>query len=158
MKKVKDILREQVPSEIYSVLPNQDVLSAAHYLEGKNLGAVPVLNRDQVVGMISERDMVKKVLGPGLDPRDVTVENIMTRNFVAASPDDSTDDCLLKMREAHCRHLPVLENDKLLGTVSMRDVLAAAETEFIENYLQTQNRISSFLFLIDHDGPLQVHS
>ena len=135
MKNVKDILREQMHAEIYSVLPNQNVLSAAQYLEDKNLGAVPVVDHNRILGMVSERDMVSKVLGPGLDPRDVTVEKIMTRNFVAASIDDSTEDCLFKMRSAHCRHLPVLEKDKLVGTISMRDVLGIAEAEFIENYL-----------------------
>jgi CBS domain-containing protein len=136
MKTVKDILREQMHKEIYSVLPNQSVLSAAQYMESKNLGAVPVVDtNDEVVGVLSERDMLTKVLGPGLDARDVTVEKIMTRNFIHTSPSENAKDCLMKMRKAHCRHLPVLHNGKILGTISIRDILGVTEAEFLDQYL-----------------------
>jgi CBS domain-containing protein len=135
MKTVKDILREQMHKEIYSVLSNQSVLSAAQYMESKNLGAVPVMDNDGVVGMLSERDMLTKVLGPGLDPRDITVDKIMTRAFVHTSPSENVQDCLLKMRKAHCRHLPVLHDGKILGTISIRDILGVTESEFLDQYL-----------------------
>jgi CBS domain-containing protein len=136
MKTVKDILREQMHQEIFSVLPNQSVLSAAQYMQSKNLGAVPVIDASEaIVGMLSERDMLTKVLGPGLDPRDVTVEKIMTRNFVHTSPSENVEDCLRKMRKIHCRHLPVLHSGKVLGTISIRDILGVTEAEFLDQYL-----------------------
>ncbi|HSE39781.1 MAG TPA: CBS domain-containing protein [Acidobacteriota bacterium] len=135
MRTVKDVLREQMRTEIYSVMPNQSVLSAAQFMESKNLGAVPVIDDGEVVGIVSERDMLRKVLGPGLDPRDVTVSKIMTHDFLATSPDENVQDCLLKMRKVHCRHLPVIQKGKLIGTISLRDILGMTEAEFLEHYL-----------------------
>lgn len=136
MKTVKDILREQMHKEIFCVLPVQNVLSAAQYMESNNLGAVPVIDSHAgIVGMLSERDMLTKVLRLGLDPRDVTVEKIMTRNFVHTLPSENVEDCLEKMRKMHCRHLPVLDKGKVLGTISIRDILGVTETEFLDHYL-----------------------
>jgi CBS domain-containing protein len=135
MRTVKDVLREQMHTEIYSVFPNQSVLSAAQFMESKNLGAVPVTLDGKVVGIISERDMLKKVLGPGLDPRDLPVSKIMTCDYLATTPDESVQDCLVKMRKAHCRHLPVMEKGKLVGTISLRDILGMTEAELLDHYL-----------------------
>jgi CBS domain-containing protein len=145
MKSVKEILCEQMHRQIYSVSPNQSVLSAAQYMESKNIGAVPVVDHEKVVGIVSERDMLKKVLREGIDPRDTTVEKIMTRSFLVTFPDETIEDCLIKMRKAHCRHLPVLEEGVLLGTISLRDILGITEAELLDDYLwnvRTRRRYS----------------
>lgn len=123
MKTVKDILGDKFHKQIYSVMPDQSVLSVAQFMKSKNVGAVPVMNNNFLVGIVSERDMLNKVVGPGLDPRDVSVERIMTNVVTVISPQDTIIDCLSKMKKSHCRHLPVIENSNLIGIISLRDVL-----------------------------------
>jgi CBS domain-containing protein len=135
MKTVKDILRNQLHNEVYSVLPDQNVLSAAQYMKFKNLGAVPVVQENRLLGVLSERDMLNKVVGPGLDPRDIPVEKIMTSSVLVTSLGETAAECLKKMRKEHCRHLPVVEKGTLVGMISLRDVLGIEETEFLDNYL-----------------------
>lgn len=130
MKTVREILSERPQKNIYSVLPDQSVLSAAQLMKFKNLGAVPVMKENILLGIISERDMLNKVVGPGLDPRDVSVEKIMTKFLTFTSPNETISDCLSKMKNSHCRHLPVVEKTKLVGMISLRDVLGEMQ-EFV---------------------------
>jgi CBS domain-containing protein len=123
MKTVKEILADRFYNHIYSLVPNQSVLSAAQFMKFKNLGAVPVMKDNLLVGIVSERDMLNKVVGLGLDPRDVPVESIMSKALTVTSPQETIADCLLKMKNSHCRHLPVVENSNLIGMISLRDVL-----------------------------------
>jgi CBS domain-containing protein len=132
MKTVKELLGERSPKDICSVLPSQSVLSAAQIMKFKNLGAVPVIKDNSLLGVVSERDMLNKVVGPGLDPRDVTVERIMTNVLTVISPQETIMDCLSKMRASHCRHLPVVENNNFLGMISLRDVLGEMQ-EFVSD-------------------------
>ena len=132
MKTVKQILDERRYKIIYSVRPDQSVLSAAQFMKSRNLGAVPVMKENVLLGIISERDMLNKVIGPGLDPRDVLVEKIMTRFLTFTSPQETIVNCLAKMRNSHCRHLPVVENTKLVGMISLRDVLGEMQ-EFVSD-------------------------
>lgn len=123
MKTVKEILDERSDKDIYSVSPGQSVLSAAQFMKFKNLGAVPVMKGKLLLGIISERDMLNKVIGPGLDPRDVPVDTIMSRILTVVAPEETIMDCLAKMRKSHCRHLPVVESNNLIAMISLRDVL-----------------------------------
>jgi CBS domain-containing protein len=135
MKKIREMLRTNPNHQVYTVIPEQSVLSAAQYMRAANIGAVPVLRNDVLLGVVSERDMLTKVLGPGLDPRDVFVGQIMSDQVITVSPDETWEDCMIKMRTTHCRHLPVVENHKVIGMISLREVLGATEAETLDAYL-----------------------
>ena len=79
--------------------------------------------------------MMSKVVSPGFDPRDVFVGQIMSEALTTVSPDETWEACLNKMKESHCRHLPVVENGRLLGMISLRDVLGSDEAENLDTYL-----------------------
>lgn len=134
MKTIKEILLNR-SSAIYSVNPDQNVLSIAQFMRSNNIGAVPVTRGAKILGIISERDMLKKVVSLGLDPRDVFASQIMSTNLTNVSPDESWESALLKMTKAHCRHLPVIEKGKLIGMISLRDLLGQDEADLLDNYL-----------------------
>ena len=135
MKRVREILNEQPPHEVYSVAPDQNVLSAAQFMRAKNIGAVVVMRNNALLGILSERDMLNKVLSPGVDPRDVFVEQIMSRHVSTASPDETGEESLIKMRTSNCRHLPVIENGQMIGMISLRELLGMTEAECLDTYL-----------------------
>jgi CBS domain-containing protein len=99
------------------------VHEAARFMSEKKVGAVPVLSGDRLVGVFSERDLMTRVVVPGLDPRATSVRDVMTRDLVVAAPDDTPEACEVKMAARGCRHLPVVESGRLLGFLSLRDLL-----------------------------------
>ena len=129
MNTVHEILNQPRHREIYSVLPDQSVLSVAQFLRFKNIGAVAVVQDNVLLGVVTERDLLNKVLSPGLDPRDVPVREVMSRDLTCVSPDETFEDCLIKFRSTHCRHLPVVQNGRLIGMISLRDVLGVEAPE-----------------------------
>jgi CBS domain-containing protein len=135
MKTVRDILNERLQPEVFCVLRDQNVLSVAQLMRYQNVGAVAVADEGILLGVISERDMLNRVLGPGLDPRDLRAEEIMSRHLVVASPNETCGECLRKMRKAHCRHLPVVERGLLVGMVSLRDLLGQDENDFLDAFM-----------------------
>lgn len=126
---------------LFSMQRSLTVAEATRYMAEKNIGAVPVLEGDRLVGIFSERDVIKRVVSKDLDPKTVKVEDVMTRDLVVAATGESYDDCLRKMKQANCRHLPIVSGNQLLGVVSLRDLLQIELTEreekleFLNNYL-----------------------
>lgn len=139
MTNVRQILKKRLQCEVYSVLPDQSVLSVAQYMRLKDIGAVLVMRDNKLLGIVTERDMLKKVLDRGLDPRDVCVDKIMSRHLTIVSSDESLKDCLNKFRRARCRHLPVVEDGDVIGMISLRDILGLDESELIDRYLWARN-------------------
>ena len=135
MKNVGEILNDRPNREIFSIGTDQSVLSAAQFMRANNIGAVAVMRDNLLLGILSERDMLNKVLGPGIDPRDVFVGQIMSHQVATASSNETWEECLRKMRTLHCRHLPVVENGKFIGMISLRDVIGMDEAEFLDSYL-----------------------
>jgi CBS domain-containing protein len=120
VKKVGDIVRGR------SLLFVQDavtVYEAACFMAEKKIGAVPVLSGDRLVGVFSERDLMTRVVCPGLDARAIPIRDVMTRDLVVADPGDSHDDCMAKMAARGCRHLPVVQQGRLLSFLSLRDLM-----------------------------------
>jgi CBS domain-containing protein len=109
--------------EMYHLAPQQSVREAARYMTERRVGAVCVLEGSRLVGVLSERDIMGRVVAPGLDLDRTTVGEVMTRDLVVAQAGDSLDDALRRMKQAGCRHLPVVEDDKLVGMVAQRDLL-----------------------------------
>jgi CBS domain-containing protein len=109
--------------EVYHVRSDQTVREAARYLTERRVGAVAVLEGNRLAGIVSERDIMSRVVAPGLDPDRVMVREIMSRDLVVATANDSHEDGLRKMKQAGCRHLPVVQGDRLVGMCSQRDLL-----------------------------------
>lgn len=120
MSTIRDLVKER---ETYSVQTTQTVLEVARFMVERNIGAVPVLQDGKLAGIFSERDIMKRVLVEGLDPKKTKVADVMTRNPVVVSPDEAVEKCMLMMKQHGFRHLPICDGDKLLGLLSLRDVL-----------------------------------
>jgi CBS domain-containing protein len=108
---------------IYSVEANSTVLDAARFMTEQNIGAVPVLREGELVGIFSERDVLTRVVAAGRSPGQTRVAEVMTPNPKAVQVSDTVENCLFIMREFGFRHLPICEGKKLMGLVSMRDIL-----------------------------------
>jgi len=125
-------LRELVKDRrLYSVDAGRTVLEAARYMMEHNVGAVPVVCRGDLVGILSERDIMNRVVAVGRTPGTTDVSEVMTPNPRAVPADETIEECLFIMREFGFRHLPIVDGKELKGLVSLRDVLMhqAAEIE-----------------------------
>jgi CBS domain-containing protein len=109
--------------ETYFVAVGDSVRQVALYMSDRRIGAVAVLDGERVAGIVSERDIMSKVVAKGLDPLGTPVSAVMSRELLVASPEDSYEDAARKMRQAGIRHLPVVEGDRLIGMLSQRDLL-----------------------------------
>jgi CBS domain-containing protein len=122
MKKIGDIVRNKA---LFFVKSGETVLNVAKFMAEKNIGAVPVLSDDgKLIGIFSERDILKRVVAKGLNPAEVKVDDVMTRELMLALEEESYEECLAKMKKAGVRHLPVVDKENnLLGVVSIRDLM-----------------------------------
>jgi|SRR5688572_12814683 len=120
MSLIKELVKDR---DVYYVHADKSVMEVARYMVERNIGAVPVVRDSELVGISSERDIMKRVLVAGLDPRQTMVSEVMTANPYTVQLDTPLDDCLRLMRDHSFRHLPICEGKKLLGLVSLRDVL-----------------------------------
>ena len=128
MNTLRDLVKER---RLYSVEATRTVLEAARFMMEHNIGALPVLRNGQLVGILSERDVMNRVVAVGRTPGTTTVAEVMTANPRAVSADESVEECLFIMREFGFRHLPIVDGQDLKGLVSLRDILMhqAAEME-----------------------------
>lgn len=108
---------------VYTVNKGQSVLDVIKYMASSNVGAVPVLDGSLLIGIFSERDVVTRCAAKGIDLKKTRIEEVMTRKVVLMESGDSYADCLKIMKQEGIRHIPVSEGDKLLGVVSMRDLM-----------------------------------
>ena len=109
--------------ETFHVRSEQSVRDAARYMTDRRVGAVSVLDGTRLVGVLSERDVMGRVVARQLDPDRTRVGDVMTKDLVVAQGTESHEEGLRKMKQAGCRHLPVVEGDRLVGMVSQRDLL-----------------------------------
>ena len=122
MSTVRDMIRKK-GGEVFSISPESSVLDALKMMAEHNTGALMVLNAGEVEGIVSERDCVRKVELMGRNARDTTIREIMTSKVVYIEASQPLEECMALMLEKSIRHLPVYDNKKLLGLVSIRDVL-----------------------------------
>lgn len=140
MTLVKQLLRSK-GSEVVTVTPDTSVYDALQTMAKKNIGALVVVEGDEVVGIISERDYARKVILQGKTSIEVPVQEIMTERVYFVYPENTIEQCMALMTDKRVRHLPVLENDKLAGIVSIGDAVKViiSNQEFIieqlENYI-----------------------
>ena len=128
MKTVKDILRIK-GSDIWSTTPDATVYEALQTMAEKNVGALVVLDADTVVGIMSERDYARKVILHGRSSREIRVREIMTSEVYFVRPEQDIQECMAQMTDKRVRHLPALENDRLVGIISIGDVVKAVIAE-----------------------------
>ncbi len=119
------------------------VLQAARFLKAHKIGGAPVVDADgRLTGFCSERDLVFRLLAGKGDPEQTLVGDIMSKRLVTATLDDSVVDCEAKLRAAHCRHLPILDSDRIVACLSLRDFLqqelkeAELENQQLKDYIQ----------------------
>jgi CBS domain-containing protein len=115
--------------EIYHVATEQTVREVARYMSERRVGAVAVLEGTRLAGILSERDIMGRVVAKGLDPDKTRVGDVMTRDLVIANASESHDEAVRKMKQVGSRHLPVVEGDRLVGMISLRDLLQIDLTE-----------------------------
>ncbi len=119
--RIKKLLDEK-GHEVYSTTPDTMVYDALKLMAEKEIGALVVLDNGKMVGIISERDYARKVILKGKKSKHTPVREIMTTNVVHATPKQKARKCLNVMTKHHIRHMPVFEEDKLVGVISIEDI------------------------------------
>ena len=122
MKTVGDLVRGK---SFYSAVSNQTVYETARYMAEKDIGAVPVIDNRRLVGIFSERDIIKRILVPRKDANTTLIKDVMTTSLVVANADEEVPKVLEKMEANRCRHMPVMRGDHVEGFLSLRDLLFA---------------------------------
>jgi CBS domain-containing protein len=133
---VRDMLRGK--SNVYSVGPGDTVYDALRLMADKNIGAVVVRTDQQIDGIFSERDYARKVILLGKTSKETLVREIMTARVISVEPEWTADQCMALMTEKRIRHLPVVEQGRLIGVISIGDVVRAVveEQRFTINSLE----------------------
>ena len=140
MHTVKELLREK-GSQVWTITPQATVYEALELMATKNIGSLVVLEEGNVAGMFTERDYARKVVLQGRSSKTTTVGELETQDVLYVGPDDSIENCMALMTDKRLRHLPVMENEKLVGLVSIGDVVKAviSDREFtireLERYI-----------------------
>jgi CBS domain-containing protein len=140
MKTVRQLL-ETKGAEVISVAPDSNVLDALKVMSQREIGAVLVVDKGRLVGIMSERDYARKVILKGKSSQDTKVCEIMTERVMYARPEQTVPELMALMTSKRVRHLPVLEGDRLVGVLSIGDLVkeTISEQEFIirqlENYI-----------------------
>ena len=140
MRKVSDILKRKGYA-VTRVSPGTTVIEALRIMSEQNIGSVVVMEQDSFLGIMTERDYSRKVILLGRHSSDTPVGEIMTKDFPAIKQTDSIEACMQLMSEKHIRYLPVIENGKLAGIISINDVV----TETISNQEETISHLQSYI-------------
>lgn len=138
MKLVSELLRAK-EREIWSVKPDSSVLEALNLMADKNIGALLVFEEEKLVGIFSERDYARKVILKGKASKDTTVKEIMSSKVLYVKPEQSVEECMALMTDKRIRHLPVLEEDQVVGVISIGDVVKAiiSDKDFMIHQLES---------------------
>ena len=123
MKTAAQILATKHDGNIYTTVPEATVLDAVKLLAAKSIGALVVMEGDAVVGIISERDYARKVILMDRSSKDTKVRDIMTSPVISVRPDQTSEVCMAIMTDNRLRHLPVIDQQKLMGIVSIGDLV-----------------------------------
>ena len=140
MRCVRDILKRK-GSDVASMTPDESVFAMLELMAKRNIGAVLVMDDAQILGIVSERDYARGVVLKGRTSRDMAVREIMSSPVLTVAPTNRVQECMALMTEKRVRHLPVVENDRVIGLISIGDVVKEIITEQealitdLENYI-----------------------
>jgi CBS domain-containing protein len=123
MTTIRQILSRK--SEVFSVDPDATVFDALRQMEEKNIGALLVMKGGRIVGIFSERDYARRMALQGRASKDTPVREVMTPDVFVISPDVTSGECMVHMTDRHIRHLPVVEGGRVIGVISIGDVVRA---------------------------------
>jgi CBS domain-containing protein len=125
-------------AQVWSTRPDATVYSALELMSEKDIGALPVMEGDRLVGIFSERDYARKVILFGKSSRETQVQEVMTPRVVCVRLDDTIEACMALMTQQHIRHLPVKDADRVVGLISIGDVVKAviSHQEFVIEQLE----------------------
>ncbi len=129
--------------DVYSIDPDATVLDALKRLEEKNVGALLVMKGDRLVGIFSERDYARRMILHGRSSKETAVREVMTSQVFTISPDANAGECMVHMTDRHVRHLPVLESGRVVGVISIGDVVRVVIDDLrftirqLESYIRT---------------------
>jgi CBS domain-containing protein len=132
---------ERKGSTVFSIAPSATIADAVAEMNRHRVGSILVLDDGRLVGIFTERDVLRRVVGAGLDPKRALVADVMTSGVLTITRDATMEDTMKIFTEKRCRHLPVVENGRLLGTVSIGDITRwmadhhRAEAEQLKNYI-----------------------
>jgi CBS domain-containing protein len=138
--KVAEILKAK-GNNIFSITSDYTVYDALKVMGEKNIGALLVIENQQLVGIISERDYARKIILKGKSSQDTLVKEIMTKEVISVLPDDKIDKCMELMSEKHIRHLPVMQDGIVTGIISITDVVKA----IIESQKETISLLHNYI-------------
>jgi CBS domain-containing protein len=140
MLQVKHLLAEK-GDRIFAIGPDEPVLVAVRMMADRYVGALLVMDGDKLAGIVSERDYARKVILKGRSSAETPVRDIMTASVITVGPDDTTDTCMRICTERHVRHLPVVDGNKVVGVLSIGDLVKAVidaqsrEIEQLQRYI-----------------------
>jgi CBS domain-containing protein len=129
--------------DVYSIDPDASVLDALKRLEEKNVGALVVMKGERLVGIFSERDYARRMILHGRSSKETAVREVMTPEVFTIAPDATSGECMVHMTDRHIRHLPVIENGRVVGVISIGDVVRAVIDDLrftirqLEGYIRT---------------------
>lgn len=137
MKSVHDILKNK-GHDIWSVRPDDTVFDSLKVMADKGVGALLVMDGEKLIGIVTERDYARKVILEGKSSQKATVSEVMTDQVLCVSPKQTVDECMALMTDKRARHLPVLDNEKVVGVISIGDLVKATinEQQVLIDHLQ----------------------
>jgi len=141
MENIKELLARR---EHYTVTKDTSIKNVVFYMAEKGVGLVPIMDSGKLVGVFSERDLVKRVIAKNKSLDETKVEDVMSTNLVIADISEANESVLAKMKEANTRHILIIENEKLVGVIAMRDLLeldlsaCKLTVEVLNNYIYSK--------------------
>jgi CBS domain-containing protein len=144
MHRLKNLIERQ---KLVTGLPSATVFETVRIMTEGEVGAIPIIEDDVLVGVLSERDLLRRVVAAERDPKQTFISEVMTREVVTATLEDHVDTCLEKMKRAGCRHLPVETDGRVIAMIAMRDLL--------RDELEEQTDEIRFLRAYLHQNPLR---
>ena len=140
MRPILELLKKR-DAATYYLSRSDSVFAALQRLADHNVGAMMVMEDGKLVGVFSERDYTRKIALAGRSSKDTLVADIMTSQVLTVSPKSSNHDCMALMREKNIRHLPVVDGDKVLGMISIRDLM----NDIIADHENTISQLESYI-------------
>jgi len=134
-------LVERKGSAVFSVPPTFTIAEAVHEMNEHRVGCVLVMDGGRLIGIFTERDVLRRVVGAGVDPKAGRVADVMSRNVFTITPSTTMEETMVLFAERRCRHIPVVQDGRLAGLISIGDISrwmadsSKAEAEHLKNYI-----------------------